>query len=91
MAQTDVALTELRDEVAQNTSVIEGAVALFERLSTMLDANADDPDEIRTIAASLRNQRETRASAIVEHTPAEEPTPNPTPEPNPVPNPTPEP
>jgi hypothetical protein len=91
MAQTDVALTELRDEVAQNTSVIEGAVALFERLSTMLDANADDPDEIRTIAASLRNQRETLASAIVEHTPAEEPTPNPTPEPNPVPNPTPEP
>lgn len=75
MAQTDVALTEARDEVAQLGTVVEGVVTLLDRLSTMLEENADDPDEIRAIAASVRSQRESLAAAVVEHTPAEPPAP----------------
>lgn len=88
MAQTDVALTEARDEAAQLTTVVESAVALFDRITDMLDANADDPDEIRAISATIKSQRESLARAVAENTPAsEEPNPTPEPEPTPEPNP----
>jgi hypothetical protein len=71
MAQTDVALTEARDEAAQLTTVVASAVALFDRLADLFEGAADDPDEIRAIVATVRSQRESLAQAVAQHTPAE--------------------
>lgn len=80
MAQTDVALTELRDEVEQTRGTVASVVAFIDGLTAQLAEAADDPDEIRAITATLRSQRETLAGAIAANpNPGE----NPLPEPNP--------
>lgn len=81
MAQTDAALTELRDAVAAQGTVVEGIKTYIAGLASQLEANADDPDEIRAIAATVRSQSETLASAMIENTGSSEE--DPTTEPNP--------
>lgn len=75
MAQTDAALTELRDAVAAQTTVVESVKTFIAGLASQLEANADDPDEIRSIAATVRNQTETLSGAMVENTPQQPPAP----------------
>ena len=70
---TDVALTALREEVSQQTTVIQSAVTLIGGLAAQIEAAADDPDEIHAIAATLRAQTQTLAQAVEEHTPTEPP------------------
>jgi septal ring factor EnvC (AmiA/AmiB activator) len=82
MAASDIALTELRDEVAALGTTVESAIAFIDGLTAQLTEVADDPDEVRAVIASLRNQRETLAQAIA--TTPENPNPDvpPTPDPN---------
>jgi hypothetical protein len=64
MAASDIALTELRDEVAALGNTVTSAIAFIDGLADQLTEVADDPDEIRSVVASLRSQRETLAQAI---------------------------
>ena len=78
--------TELHDEVAANGDAVDSAVTLLNDLSARIADAADDPDEIRAIAAELSGNSTRLAEAVAANTPAgpEAPTDEPTPEPEPV-------
>lgn len=67
---TDVAIEELRVQVARDKEVKTSAATLLRGLKGMLDANADDPAAIREIAASLGTESDALAAAVAESTPA---------------------
>jgi hypothetical protein len=64
MAASDIALTELRDEVAVLGNTVQSALAFIDGIVTQLTEVQDDPEEIRSVVASLKAQRETLAQAI---------------------------
>lgn len=68
---TDVAIEEMRVQVARDKEVKTSAATLLRKLKGMLEAGADDPATIREIAASLGSESDALASAVVENTPAE--------------------
>jgi len=64
MAASDIALTELRDEVAALGNTVQSAITFIDGLASQLEEVQDDPEEIRSVIASLRAQRDTLAQAI---------------------------
>jgi hypothetical protein len=75
--------TALYDEVESNGDAVDSAVTLLNSLSEQLVDAADDPEEIRAIAAQLGDNSTRLAEAVTANTPAAtEPTPaEPTPAP----------
>jgi uncharacterized coiled-coil protein SlyX len=51
---TQEAIDELRAAVAEQTTVIGSNTVMLDRLLTMFEAAADDPEEIRAIVADVR-------------------------------------
>jgi hypothetical protein len=62
--------TELHDEIAANGDAVDSAVTLLENLSAQLTDAADDPAEIRSIAAELSSNSTRLAEAVTANTPA---------------------
>jgi hypothetical protein len=63
-----VELDELRAEVERNTSVDASAQTLIQRLADRIDSLADDPAQLRDLAAQLRTQNDALASAVTTNT-----------------------
>jgi hypothetical protein len=62
--------TALHEEIEANGDAVSSAIALLNDLATRVADAADDPDEIRAIAAELGGQSEALAAAVVANTPA---------------------
>lgn len=70
--------TALTAEVDRNRTVVGSAVALINGIAAKIDAavaanDATDNTALTDLAASLRSDSDTLASAVAAHTPAEEP------------------
>lgn len=63
----------LVEEVAAERTVVDGVVALLERLDEELADAKDDPAQIEAIRSGLQEQRQRIADAVVAHTPAAAP------------------
>lgn len=72
-------IDKLREDVRANTSATQAAATLLDQLAGRLEQAADDPDEIRAIAASVRANSQSLGDAVTRNTPAEEPTEPPAP------------
>lgn len=72
-------IDKLREDVQANTSATQAAATLLDQLAGRLEQAADDPDEIRAIAASVRANSQALGDAVTRNTPAQEPTEPPTP------------
>lgn len=69
MAQSDI--DALRNEVAESRTIMQSAKTLIEGLAERLGAAADDPAEIRAIAAELSDSTDELAEAVAANTVAE--------------------
>lgn len=67
----DEELEAMRAAVAQNTTVTQGVVTLITGLADQLEAAADDPDEVRSITAQLRENTTALSAALVMGTAAQ--------------------
>lgn len=66
-------IDELRKAVEANTSATQSAATMLDTLADKLEAAADDPEEIRQLAASVRSNSQALADAVTRNTPSEEP------------------
>lgn len=88
-AHMEQALQELAAEVDGLTTVIESADALIGSLADKVDAVAGNATKTRALAAQLRQEKSSLATAVAAHTQAQdEPVPDPAPTPAPAPTPT---
>lgn len=63
-AEFEAALGELADQVQRNGEVIASAVTLINGIVAQLEAAADDPQQVRDLAAALQAQTEQLAAAV---------------------------
>lgn len=64
-------LDALRQEVANNGSLINSATALIRGLADRISQNMNDPAALQQMVDDLRNQDAQLAQAVAENTPAE--------------------
>lgn len=75
-------LDDLKAAVAAQTDVVASAVTAFQGLADKIEQSADDPDEVRDLAATVRQNSQALAAAIPQNTqPGALPGVNPPPEP----------
>jgi hypothetical protein len=81
--ETQDAIDELRVQVQRNTSVTQGVQTLIGNLASQIEQAADDPEEVRSLAAELRTSTDALAQAVQANTPTstqpEQPSGQPTP------------
>lgn len=70
-------LDDLRAAVQGQTDVVASAVTAFQGLADKVEEAADDPDEVRDLAATIRQNSQALAAAIPANTPAAPPAPAP--------------
>lgn len=63
-------LTELKAEVERNKTVDGSAKALISQLADIIEANAQNPAELASLVAALRDDNQSLADAVLAHTPA---------------------
>lgn len=70
-AETQAAIDDMRAAVEANTSVTQSAVTLIQQMAQQIEDAADDPEEIRALAQSMRDNSAALSAAIPANTPAE--------------------
>lgn len=70
MSKTSDALDALTAEVTRAKTVDDSAAALLAGLSALLLENANNPEAIQALAASLKSQSDDLAAAVSANTPA---------------------
>jgi chromosome segregation ATPase len=63
-------LDDLEVQVAQNTTVEEGAVTLLNGLAAQIEALKNDPVKLQALATSLKASGDDLAAAVAANTPA---------------------
>lgn len=66
-------LTRITEEVAENTSVIQSAIALLNDLAQQIRDNATDPAALEALADNLDANSNALGAAVAANTPGEEP------------------
>lgn len=66
-------LTQITDEVAENTSAVESAVTLLSTLAEEIRSNASDPMALAALADQLDANNRTLADAVLANTPSAPP------------------
>lgn len=64
-------LADLQTAVDSQTDVVTGAALLLDQLASRLDAAADDPEQVRALAAEVRGNTSALAEAVARNTPAD--------------------
>ena len=73
-------LDRLTTEVAENTTVIESAITLINRLADQIRNNTTDPAALTALADSLDSEANKLGAAVAANTPVVTPPPVPPPE-----------
>lgn len=63
-------LDDVKREVTESKTVMEGAATLLDQLSTLIRNNAEDPAALRKIASDMDAQQQALAAALLRNTPA---------------------
>lgn len=78
LTELDAAVAQIEEDVAADTSLDASAVTLLDRISGLLEAQADDPEAVRALAERLRaassaggTSNVNLADALVRNTPAD--------------------
>lgn len=71
MADTNQAISELQAEVEANRDATSAVSTVITTLVDQLEANADDPEQIRALAAEVRASTETLTESALKGTPAD--------------------
>lgn len=75
-------IDELEAQVAESTTVSESAITLLNNLEDMLEQAGTDKTRLAAVVATIRDNKQRLADAVVENTPAANPTPAPEPTPD---------
>lgn len=63
-------LDDVKREVTESKTVMEGAATLLDTLSTLIRNNAENPVALRQIASDMDTQQQALAAALLRNTPA---------------------